>query len=146
MLRWCGALPDGEIGFMNRSRFLFLPVVILTTVILTLWVDRAPGQEVALTPMEAKELARGYRAETLKIKPVVNDKNERIGRISAFIFGKDGNIYVVLAVGDFTGVGGPSHRHSLPQPQIGRSQRRHCAAGSKSCGTGKTAGFPRQPV
>jgi PRC-barrel domain len=112
MLRWCGALPDGEIGFMNRSRFLFLPVVILTTVILTLWVDRAPGQEVALTPMEAKELARGYRAETLKIKPVVNDKNETIGRISDFIFGKDGNIYVVLAVGDFTGVGG--HLIAIP--------------------------------
>jgi len=97
---------------MNRSRFLFLPVVILTTVILTLWVDRAPGQEVALTPMEAKELARGYRAETLKIKPVVNDKNETIGRISDFIFGKDGNIYVVLAVGDFTGVGG--HLIAIP--------------------------------
>jgi hypothetical protein len=97
---------------MNRSRFLFLPVVILTTVILTLWVDRAPGQEVALTPMEAKELARGYRAETLKIKPVVNDKNETIGRINDFIFGKDGNIYVVLAVGDFTGVGG--HLIAIP--------------------------------
>jgi hypothetical protein len=97
---------------MNRSRFLFLPVVISTTVILTLWADRAPGQEVALTPMEARELGRGYRAETLKIKPVVNDKNETIGRISDFIFGKDGNIYVVLAVGDFTGVGG--HLIAIP--------------------------------
>jgi hypothetical protein len=96
---------------MNRSRFLFLPVVILTTVILTLWVDHAPGQEVALTPMETK-VARGYRAEALKIKPVVNDKNETIGRISDFIFGKDGNIYVVLAVGDFTGVGG--HLVAIP--------------------------------
>jgi hypothetical protein len=56
--------------------------------------------------MEATEVARGYRADALKIKPVVNDKNETIGRISDFIFGKDGNIYVVLAVGDFTGVGG----------------------------------------
>jgi hypothetical protein len=97
---------------MNRLRFLFLPVVISTTVILTLWADRAPGQEVALTPMEARELGRGYRAETLKIKPVVNDKNETIGRISDFIFGKDGNIYVVLAVGDFTGVGG--HLIAIP--------------------------------
>jgi hypothetical protein len=62
--------------------------------------------------MEAKELARGYRAEGLKIKPVVNDRNETIGRISDFIFGKDGNIYVVLAVGDFTGVGG--HLVAIP--------------------------------
>jgi hypothetical protein len=37
---------------------------------------------------------------------VVNDKNETIGRINDFIFGKDDNIYVVLAVGDFIGVGG----------------------------------------
>ena len=56
--------------------------------------------------MQVTEVARGYRAETLKLKPVVNDKNETIGRINDFIFGKDGNIYVVLAVGDFTGVGG----------------------------------------
>jgi hypothetical protein len=62
--------------------------------------------------METKEVARGYRAEALKIKPVVNDKNETIGRISDFIFGKDGNIYAVLAVGDFTGVGG--HLVAIP--------------------------------
>jgi len=91
---------------MNRPLFSFLPAVILTAVVLSLWVDHAKGQEVALTPMEAKEVARGYRAEALKMNPVVNDKNETIGRISDFIFGKDGNIYVVLAVGDFTGVGG----------------------------------------
>jgi hypothetical protein len=48
----------------------------------------------------------GYRAETIKLRPVVNDKNETIGRINDFIFGKDGNIYAVLAVGDFTGLGG----------------------------------------
>ena len=91
---------------MNRPLFSFLPAVILTAVVLSLWVDHAKGQEVALTPMEAKEVARGYRAEALKMNPVVNDKNETIGRISDFIFGKDGNIYVVLAIGDFTGVGG----------------------------------------
>ena len=96
---------------MNRS-FSFLPAVILATVVLSLWIDRALAQEVALTPMQATEVAKGYRAETLKLKPVVNDKNETIGRINDFIFGKDGNIYVVLAVGDFTGVGG--HLIAIP--------------------------------
>jgi hypothetical protein len=84
----------------------------LATVVLSLWNDRALAQEVALTPMQATEVARGYRAETLKLKPVVNDKNETIERINDFIFGKDGNIYVVLAVGDFTGVGG--HLIAIP--------------------------------
>ena len=96
---------------MNRS-FSFLPAVILATVVLSLWNDRALAQEVALTPMQATEVARGYRAETLKLKPVVNDKNETIERINDFIFGKDGNIYVVLAVGDFTGIGG--HLIAIP--------------------------------
>jgi hypothetical protein len=85
---------------MNRPRFLLLAAVVLTAVIPSPWIDRAVGQEVALTPLEATEVARGYRAEALKLKPVVNDKNETIGRINDFIFGKDGNIYAVLAVGD----------------------------------------------
>jgi hypothetical protein len=106
------AASDNDRGLMNRFRSSFLSAVILMAVVLSLWVDHAEGQEVALTPMEAKEVARGYRAEALKIKPVVNDKNETIGRISDFIFGKDGNIYVVLAVGDFTGVGG--HLVAIP--------------------------------
>jgi PRC-barrel domain len=71
-----------------------------------------PGQEVALTPLEATEVARGYRAEALKLKPVVNDKNETIGRINDFIFGKDGNIYAVLAVGDFVALSG--HLVAIP--------------------------------
>ena len=91
---------------MNRSRSAFSPAVILTTVVLSLWIDHAAGQEVGLTPLETTEVAKGYRAETLKLKPVVNEKNETIGRINDFIIGKDGNIYVVLAVGDFTGLSG----------------------------------------
>ena len=107
----CDVRSDSKRDFVNRS-FSFLPAVILATVVLSLWIDRALAQEVALTPMQATEVARGYRAETLKLKPVVNDKNETIGRINDFIFGKDGNIYVVLAVGDFTGVGG--HLIAIP--------------------------------
>jgi hypothetical protein len=91
---------------MNRSRFSFLPAVILTAVVFSFRIDHAAGQEVALSPMQATEVAKGYRAEALKLKPVVNDKNETIGRINDFVFGKDGNIYAVLGVGDFTGLSG----------------------------------------
>jgi hypothetical protein len=76
-----------------------LPSVILVTVVASLWVGHAAAQEVALTPMEATDVARGYRADALKINPVINDNNETIGRINDFIFGKDGSIYVVPAVG-----------------------------------------------
>jgi len=106
------AASDSDRGSMNRSHFSFLSAVIFTTVILSLRIDHATAQEVGLTPMQSTEVARGYRAETLKQKPVVNEKNETIGRINDFIFGKDGNIYVVLAVGDFTGLSG--HLVAIP--------------------------------
>ena len=90
---------------MNRSRVSLLPAVLVTAALL-LSADRAAAQEVALTPLESKEVAKGYRADALKLKPVVNDKNDPIGRVNDFIFGKDGSIFVVLAVGDFTGLTG----------------------------------------
>jgi hypothetical protein len=102
---------EGDI-IVNGPRFLLLAAVVLTAVVPSPWIDRAAGQEVALTPLEATEVARGYRAEALKLKPVVNDKNETIGRINDFIFGKDGNIYAVLAVGDFVGLSG--HLVAIP--------------------------------
>jgi hypothetical protein len=91
---------------MIGSRFSWPATVVLTIVALAPWMKCATGQEIGLTPLETNEVARGYRAETIKLRPVVNDKNETIGRINDFIFGKDGNIYAVLAVGDFTGLGG----------------------------------------
>ena len=97
---------------MNRSRLALSPAVVLATVVLSLWIDHAAAQEVGLTPLETTEVAKGYRAETLRLKQVVNEKNETIGRINDFIFGKDGNIYAVLAVGDFTGLSG--HLIAIP--------------------------------
>jgi sporulation protein YlmC with PRC-barrel domain len=95
---------------MNRTRLLLIATALLLT--LSDGLDRAAGQEVALTPMEAKEVARGYRAEALKLKPVINDTGEMIGRINDFIFGKDGNIYAILAVSDLAGAG--DHLVAIP--------------------------------
>ena len=49
----------------------------------------AVAQEVDLVPVQNQVLASGYRAESLKFKPVMNDKRENIGRIDDFIFAKD---------------------------------------------------------
>ena len=91
---------------MNRSRLSWSAAVSVAIVTLIPWTDRAAAQEVALTPLETTEVGRGYRAETIRLKSVVNDKKETIGRINDFVFGKEGNIYAILAVGDFTGLGG----------------------------------------
>ena len=56
---------------------------------------------------DAKEVAKGYRAEELKLRSVANDKGDIIGHIDDFIFGRDnGPVFVVLSVGDFVGLGG----------------------------------------
>jgi hypothetical protein len=67
----------------------------------------AMPQEVGLVGLDTKEVARGYRAEALKLRPVVNDKNETIGTIDDFIFGRaDCDVFAVLAVGNFVGEAG----------------------------------------
>jgi hypothetical protein len=106
---------------MYRFRVSLSPAVIFTTVVLATWIDHAVAQEIALTPMQTTEVAKGYRGEALKLMPVVNDKGDMIGRIRDFIFGKDGSTFVVLSVGDFTGVGGqvvaiPFHSLKLDEP------------------------------
>jgi hypothetical protein len=97
---------------MNRSRVSLLPSVLVTAALL-LSADRATAQEVGLAPLDVKEVARGYRAEALKLKPIANEKSQVLGKISDFIFSKDGsNIFVVLAVDDFPGPG--SHLIAIP--------------------------------
>lgn len=91
---------------MNRFRLSWSAAVVVAIITPIPWMDRAAAQEVGLTPLETTEVARGYRAEALKLKTVVNDKRETIGRIDDFVFGKDGNTYAILAVGGFTGLGG----------------------------------------
>jgi sporulation protein YlmC with PRC-barrel domain len=105
---------------MNRSRISSLPAMLFTAALL-MSADRGATQEVGLTPLESKEVAKGYSADALKLKTVVNDKGETIGRISDFVFSKDNNIYVVLEVGDFTGLTGellaiPFHALKLDDP------------------------------
>jgi hypothetical protein len=109
---WRGLSLEGDGDTMIKSRFSFLPAVVLNTVILSSWTGHGAAQEIALTPLQATEVAKGYRADALKLMPVVNDKNDPIGRVNDFIFGEDGSIFVVLAVDDFTGL--PGHLVAIP--------------------------------
>ena len=64
---------------MNKSRFSFLPALVLTTVVLSSWTEHVAAQEIALTPLQATEVAKGYRADALRLIPVVNDQTIRSG-------------------------------------------------------------------
>jgi PRC-barrel domain len=90
---------------MNRS-YISVWLAVFAIALLYLGMDHALAQQVGLVTLDTHEVAKGYRAEALKLQPVSNDKGETIGKISDFIFGKDGSIFVVLAVGDFIGLNG----------------------------------------
>ena len=101
---------------MQSPRHPLLLTALFTVAMLSKAIDHAAAQDIGLTPLEATETARGYSADALKLRPVVNDKRDRIGKIRDFIIGKDGNIYVVLAVDDSTGVLG--HAVAIPFRQF----------------------------
>lgn len=94
------------------------------------------AQPVVLVTLDVNEVANGYPAETLKMKTIVNDKNETIGKINDFIFSKDGRIFAVLSVGDFIGAGPRLVAVPFQQFEAGRFARLHRASGSKSRGIG----------
>ena len=90
-----------------RTYFGLAPVLASSALLLLLIASGASSQEVGLVTLDAKEVAKGYRAEALKLKSVVNDKGETIGVIDDFIFSRnDCNIFAVLAIGDFIGSSG----------------------------------------
>jgi hypothetical protein len=91
---------------MRHMRFNRYSALALAGVLLALAPTAASVQEVALVAPDAKEVAKGYRADELKLRSVVNDKGEIIGHIDDFIFGRDnGPVFVVLSVGDYVGLG-----------------------------------------
>ena len=89
---------------MNRPHFSFLPLI-LTAFFPCIVTGSAATQEVGLVTVDVKDVAKGYRANSLRLKPVMNDKKELIGTIDDFMFGRDDGVFVILAVGDFVGPG-----------------------------------------
>jgi hypothetical protein len=61
-------------------------------------------------------VAQGFRTADLKGKPVLNEKNERIGTIDDLIIGKDQVLFGILQVGGFLGIG--SHFVAVPYQSL----------------------------
>jgi sporulation protein YlmC with PRC-barrel domain len=61
-------------------------------------------------------VAQGLRTEDLKGKPVLNERNERIGTIDDLIIGKDRVLFGILQVGGFLGIG--SHFVAVPYDSL----------------------------
>jgi hypothetical protein len=88
---------------MNRPRLSFLPLI-FTTFVLCLVTEPATTQEVGLVTVDVKDVAKGYRANSLRLKHVTYDKGELIGTIDDFMSGRDDGVFVILDVGHFVGL------------------------------------------
>lgn len=65
----------------------------------------AVAQPVTLVNVDVAVVGKGYRASRLIGSNVVNDKNESIGKLDEIIIDKNNNLYAVLQVGGFLGLG-----------------------------------------
>jgi sporulation protein YlmC with PRC-barrel domain len=65
----------------------------------------ALAQGVELVRVNVATVGKGYRTSKLLGNKVLNDKNENIGTISDLIIGQDHNLFAVLQVGGFLGIG-----------------------------------------
>jgi sporulation protein YlmC with PRC-barrel domain len=66
--------------------------------------------------VDVVKVADGMRAGELKGKPVINDRNERIGTIDDLIIGRDKVLFGILQVGGFLGLG--SHYVAVPYEEL----------------------------
>ena len=64
------------------------------------------AQAVHLVEVDVKVLAKGYRASELIGQTVVNDKDEKIGKIDDLVVDQKNAIFAILEVGSFLGIGG----------------------------------------
>jgi sporulation protein YlmC with PRC-barrel domain len=76
----------------------------------------ALSQGVQLVKVDVSVVARGYRASKLIGTNVVNDKNERVGKIDDIIVDNKNVMFAVLQVGGFLGLA--SHLVALPYDSL----------------------------
>jgi hypothetical protein len=84
----------------------------------------ATSQTVELVVVDPKAVAKGYSAGQLIGETVMNERREPIGTIDDLIVMRaadDSDVYVVLEVGDFLGLGG--HLVAVPFTSIELDER-----------------------
>jgi sporulation protein YlmC with PRC-barrel domain len=100
-----------RLGWHHCRRTGALLVFLTIGLVLGFLIVAAPhsvfSQGVQLVKVDVQVVASGYRVSKLTGQPVVNDKNERIGKIDDFVIGHDEghSLFTVLEVGGFLGIG-----------------------------------------
>jgi hypothetical protein len=71
---------------------------------------------VAVVTFDTETVAEGVRATKLRGTTVVNDRDEKMGRIDDLIIGLDRVLFAVIRVGGFHGIGG--HYVAVPYDSL----------------------------
>ena len=80
-------------------------------------------QPVAIVAVNVETVDEGFRASKLIGDSVINDKGEKIGSIDDIVVGRNGQLFAVLQVGGFLGIGG--HRIAVPFNSLVFNQEKH---------------------
>lgn len=114
---------------MNASRYIICVdrrfAIALAASILTLSLPQPvySQQPVEIVAVNVRTVDEGFRASKLIGDSVVNDKGEKIGDIDDIVVGRGGQLFAVLQVGGFLGIGG--HRIAVPFNSLVFNQEKH---------------------
>ncbi|WP_020188288.1 PRC-barrel domain-containing protein [Methylopila sp. 73B] len=78
--------------------------------------DAVQAQVVRLVVVDIKAVAQGYQVSKLIGANVENDKKEKIGSLDDLIITKDRDLFAILQVGGFLGLGG--HLVAVPYTSL----------------------------
>jgi sporulation protein YlmC with PRC-barrel domain len=102
----------------TRRLLTTLAAVIVIGLFIELGQNSGFSQGIHLVKVDVQVVANGYRMSKLTGQTVVNDKNEKIGKIDDFVVGRDEGhtLFTILQVGGFLGIG--SHLVAVPYDSL----------------------------
>jgi sporulation protein YlmC with PRC-barrel domain len=111
-------VPGRHRSWRTRGLLMTLVAVAVIGLLIDFGQDSGLSQGIQLVKVDVQVVANGYRVSKLTGQTVVNDKNEKIGKIDDFVVGRDEGhtLFTVLQVGGFLGIG--SHLVAVPYDSL----------------------------
>jgi sporulation protein YlmC with PRC-barrel domain len=112
------AVPGRHRSWRTRGLLTTLAAAAVMGLLIELGQNSGFSQGIQLVKVDVQVVANGYRMSKLTGQTVVNDKNEKIGKIDDFVVGRDEGhtLFTVLQVGGFLGIG--SHLVAVPYDSL----------------------------
>jgi sporulation protein YlmC with PRC-barrel domain len=108
--------PDIASRSERRTMGIFLALFAALGLLVAVSTSPALSQGVQLIQVDVSVVGKGQRASKLIGSTVTNDKNEKIGKLDDIIVDNNRDMYAVLQVGGFLGLG--SHLVAVPYDSL----------------------------